>query len=127
MEEEDIDLNPVSTKAPVMKKRPRAVASPPNDGPLIITVHSIVLKGGTDSFTKSRFSREIEIPVAVAHITNPTNSSPTILSGRLHSLVVKYFGQLADRTMEKIASDDGEVTENSLVGDGHADYKVNNN
>lgn len=125
MAEEEIDLNPKSTATSVVRKRPRAVLTVPDDGPLHITVFSIVLKAGTESFTKSRFSREITIHDAKSRITDPTSSTPTILSGELHGLVVQFFGELAAETLARIYSGDGEVTEHSLIGDGHADCKVN--
>lgn len=125
MAEEEIDLNPKSTTTSVVRKRPRAVLTVPDDGPLHITVHSIVLKAGTVFFTKSRFSREISIHDAMSSITDPTSSTPTILSGELHGLVVKFFSELAAETVAKFYRGDGEVTEHSLIGDGHADCKVN--
>lgn len=125
MAEEEIDLNPITTKAPAVKKRPREVPTAPANGSLHISVYSVVLKGGSETFTKSRFSRVIEIKNAITSIIDPTSSTPAILSGELHRIVVKFFGELADETMEKIRSGDGEITESSLMGDGHADCKVN--
>lgn len=122
---EEVDLNPISTKPSVVKKRPRPVVAAPNNGPLIITINSVVLKGGTETYTKARLSREISIPDAIGYITNPTEANPTILAGELHGLIVKYFGELAALTIAKIVSGNGEVTEHSLVGASQADYQVN--
>lgn len=125
MAEEEIDLYPITTKAPAVKKRPREVPTAPANGSLHISVYSVVLKGGSETFTKSRFSRVIEIKNAITSIIDPTSSTTAILSGELHRIVVKFFGELADETIEKIRSCDGEITESSLMGDGHADCKVN--
>ena len=124
MADDEVDLNPLSTNIEVKKKRPRPLESPPEDGSLFITVFSIVLRGGSDTFTKSRFSREIVIPVAQKFITSPNTVEPIISSGTIHGLIVDYFGSLADETIAKITSGDGDVSEHSLVGDSHADYKV---
>ena len=59
VDEDDIDLNPVSARVQVVKKRPRDVPTAPDNGPLIITIHTIVLKGGTQTFTKARFSMPV--------------------------------------------------------------------
>ena len=125
VDEDDVDLHPVSTRVQVVKKRPREVQTAPDNGPLIITINTIVLKGGTQTFTKSRFSRDIKIPDAISLITDPTKAIPTILSGELHKAIVKYFGEMAATTIAIIMSGSGEITEHSLVGDSQAEYKVN--
>jgi hypothetical protein len=124
MADDLVDLNPVPTKVDSKKKKQRPIESPPDDGPLIITLYAIVLRGGTESFTRSRFSREISIPIAQTFITHSTRETPTILAGALHGIIINYLGHLAADTIAKIVSGDGEVTEHSLIGDAHADYKV---
>ena len=54
----EIDLNPISAKEPVVKKRPRDVPVAPPNGPLIVTIHTVVLRGETMIFTKARYSKE---------------------------------------------------------------------
>lgn len=125
MSEEEVDLNPISSRVEVKKRKARPVEVPPEDGPLNITIHVIVLKGGTDSFTKSRFNKEILIPDALKYLSEGSSESPTMSAGDLHGLVVKYFGELADETIAKIQSGDGEITEHSLIGNAHADFKFN--
>ena len=126
MAEDLVDLNPISTSTKVesKKKKERPVENPPDDGALIITLYSIVLKGGTESFTRSRFSREISIPMAQKFVSDSAKESPSIIAGVLHGLIINHLGQLAADTIAKIMSGDGEVTEHSLIGDAHADYKV---
>lgn len=124
MAEDLVDLNPISTKVDSKKKKDRPVENPLDDRALIITLYSIVLKGGTESFTRSRFSREISIPMAQKFISDSAKESPTIIASVLHGLIINYLGQLAADTIAKKMSGDGEVTEHSLIGDAHADYKV---
>lgn len=124
-EEDEVDLNPVSTRVEVKKKRSNTVLNAPEDGPLNITIHVIVLKGGTASFTKSRFSKEICIPDALKYLSDGDSESPSISAGDLHGLIVKQFAELANDTITKIQSGDGEITEHSLIGNAHADYKFN--
>jgi hypothetical protein len=94
-EENEVDLNPISTGVEVKKKRARTVVKAPEDGPLNITIHVIVLKGGTASFTKSRFSKDILIPDALQYLTDGDSESPSISAGDLHGLVVKQFAEIA--------------------------------
>jgi hypothetical protein len=109
----------------VKKRKARAVEVAPEDGPLNITIHVIVLKGGTDSFTKSRFTKDILIPDALEHLSEGSSESPSISAGVLHGLVVKHFAESANDAIAKIQSGDGEITEHSLMGNAHADFKFN--
>ena len=77
MAEEEIDLYPITTKAPAVKKRPREVPTAPANGSLHISVYSVVLKGGSETFTKSRFSRVIEIKNDITSTIDPT-IDPTV-------------------------------------------------
>ena len=121
---DEVDLNPSSTLGEVTKKRTRQVEIPPETGDLDIRVYIIILKGGHDIFTKSRTYKAFSVPDGQKIISNFNTETPSISAGILHGLVVNFFGSAALDTMTKIASGDGDVTEQSLMGDGHADYKV---
>ena len=124
MAEENVDLNPISLGGEIKKKRPRPIPVAPLEGNLLITAYSIVLKGGTDTFTKSRFSREVVINDAQKFVCDSTTESPSIFAGTLHGLLIDKFGSMARDVIAKINSGDGEITEQSLVGDSRADYQV---
>ena len=123
-DEDEVDLNPSSTPGEVTKKRSRTVETPPESGDLKIRVHVTILQKGQDTFTKSRYFREISIKDGQNIVSNFNTETPSTSAGVLHGLVVKYFGSTALGMIDKIASGDGDVTEYSLMGDGYADYKV---
>lgn len=123
MAEEELDLNPVSTKV-AGSKRTRPKEAAPDDGDMMIIVSAIVLKGGGDTFTKSRHYREFSVPLAKQYLEHSSLENPTIPAGVLHGLVVQFFGKTARQTIDKISSGDGEITEHSLIGDSTADYQV---
>lgn len=93
MAEELVDSNPISTKVDSKKKKDRPVEN--------LTLYSIVLKGGSESFTRSRFSREISIPMAQQFISDSAKESPTIIASVLHGLVINHLGQLAVYTRSR--------------------------
>ena len=124
MVDDEIDLNSSSTSGEVKKKRTRPVDTPPESGILLVRVHSVVLKGGKDTFTKSRYYRDFSVPEGEKIVSSPDAETPFISAGILHGIVVNFFGTTALETISKIASGDGDVTEHSLIGDSHADYKV---
>lgn len=125
MAEEEVDLNPTSSKV-AGTKRTRPIVAAPDDGILVITVSPIVLKGGGETLTKSRYYRDFSVPLAKQYLVDSTTENPTILSGILHGLIVDFFGKTALETIAKISSGDGEITEHSLIGDSTADYQVSN-
>jgi hypothetical protein len=120
MAEKEVDLNPISTRVEVKKRKTRAVEVAPEDGPLNITIHVIGggehHKGGTDSFTKSRFTKDFLFPDALEHLSEGSSESPSISAGVLHGLVVKHFAESANDAIAKIQSGDGEITERSFMG-----------
>ena len=124
MADENIDLNPISLGGEIKKKRPRPIPVAPTEGNLLITAYSIVLKGGTNTFTRSRFSREVVILDATKFVCDSATDAPSIFAGTLHGLLVDTFGSMARDVISQINSGDGEITEQSLVGDSRHDYQV---
>lgn len=119
-----IDLNPSSTSGEVKKKRNRPVDTPQESGILLIRVHSVILRRGKDTFTKSRHYRDFRVPEGEKIVSSPDAETLLISAGILHGIVVNFFCTTALETISKITSGDGDVTEHSLIGDGHADYNV---
>lgn len=124
MADEEVDLNPTSTKSDAPKKRARPTDTAPESGPLDILVYPVVLKSNADTFTKSRIGRLIKIPDGQKHISDGTAEESVISAGVAHGLVVNFLAAAADDTIAKISSGDGEITEYKLVGDRTADYNV---
>ena len=124
MADDEIDLNPSSTSGEVKKKRNRPVDTPQESGILLIRVHSVMLRGSKDTFTKSRHYRDFSVPEGEKIASSPDAETLLISAGILQGIVVNFFCTTALETVSKITSGDGDVTEHSLIGDSHADYNV---
>ena len=124
MADDEVDLNPTSTKPDAAKKRTCPSETAPESGDLEVLVFPVILKTGGDTLTKSRIGRLFKLPDGQNLVSDSVAESSFISAGVVHGLVVNCFALKADDTIDKIVSGDGEITEYSFVGDRNADYNV---